>query len=318
MIELQEFSTKIMGLLNGMDISAPSRPDSVTFFDVRTPSAPYSDSTAIDKKTCYPVMVSSGAQGNYEPIPDIMYWHCSLSVTFIYPVSQTEIVRRYFDMLAKSLNGKMTNFGVISGKCVCAFGVPTIGQLQYLEENQFQSFKEETNKLFGITKNVSRAWSTMTVEIYLSGSDKSGDTDGLIFGNQVTDELSFTYASTLYKETLLPVSASGAKQSSTYEQQGLSSINQTSLETNTAYAKSFAVLVRANAFWGHLIDLAESGTLQGVEFSLVHKIQIGTTAPETYDTLFSKCTANVSFSHDLGKPMSCIISLTPKSTLGVL
>jgi len=321
MIEISELSAKLQSILNGTDpLSPSSRPDSVTFFDVRTPSAPYSDKTAFsDKKTYFPVMVTSGGQGNYQPIPDVMLFSCSMSITFIYPVSSTEAVRRYFDYLAKALNGRMVDFGTVSGNCVCALGTPSIGQLQYIEEAQFQAFRAETSKIFGTVANVSRAWSTMTCEIYFSGGDRAGGTDGLIFGNQATDTISFGYEMINYSEDLLLVSPSSAKQSATYEQQGLSSLMQRSLETNTAYGKAFVVLVRANSFWLKIMTLYESGALQGVSFLLTHKIRVAGTDWLTGGAFSGQCVMkDVSFSCELGKPISCSFSLVLKSTVGSL
>jgi hypothetical protein len=319
-IEIKELSVKLQSILNGLDSLSPSsRPDSTTFFDVRTPSEPYSDKTSgEDKKTYFPVMVTFG-QGKYEPLPDVMFWNCSMSITFMYPVSATEAVRRYFDYLTEALNGKMASYGTVSGDCVCAMGTPSIGQLQYLEENQFQSFREETSKIFGVSKQVSRAWSTMTAEMYFSGAAKAGKTDGVIFGNQYKDELSFIYSGHTYTETLIPVSASGAKQSSTYEQQGLSSSNQTSLETNTAYARTFAAIVRANDFWKKLLELEKSGDLQGLPFTLSQIVTVDGAIWITSGIFDQDCVmGSLSISHDLGKPVSAVISLLIKSEVGSL
>lgn len=322
MIDIQEFVDKIKAVLNGTDslVSSLPRPDTSTYFDVRSPELPFADSVASleNKQTRFPVMVEQNSAGRYEAFPNVNMWSMSLTMTFLFPVANTLAVRNYFEYLASAVNGQQINFGASSGYCVCALGVPTMGQMQYLDMNQYSQVKESVNVIFGKTVNLSREWSTMTCEFYLSGSKNAGQTNGLIYGNQVTHTLSFalTGSGAIVSETIIPVQRSMASSAMTYEQQGVTSPLQKGIAQSGALAWTLTAMVRANGFWSQVISLSAQGTMKDRSVTLTETYSVGGAnwSVETMTCVIK----DIGFTHDLGKPVSAIITLEPQLTVGTL
>ena len=320
MIDIQEFVAKIQAVLNGTDslVSSLSRPDTSTYFDVRSPELPFADSVASleNKQTRFPVMVEQNSAGRYEAFPDVNMWSMSLTMTFLFPVANTLAVRNYFEYLASAVNGKQINFGSSSGYCVCALGVPTMGQMQYLDMNQYSQVKESINVIFGKTVNLSREWSTMTCEFYLSGSKNAGQAEGLIFGNQIEHSISFVYQGVTYSETLVPVARSVASSAMAYEQQGLSSSLQKGIAQSGAQVATLTCMVRANDFWLKVLALKDLGYLKDTAMTLYEIWRVGGNV--WFGTSgFAKCfIKDIGLTEDLGKPVSAILTIEPQLTVG--
>ena len=320
MIDIQEFVAKIKAVLNGTDslVSSLSRPDTSTYFDVRSPELPFADSVASleNKQTRFPVMVEQNSAGRYEAFPNVNMWSMSLTMTFLFPVANTLAVRNYFEYLASAVNGQQINFGASSGYCVCALGVPTMGQMQYLDMNQYSQVKESVNLIFGKTVNLSREWSTMTCEFYLSGSLNAGQAEGLIFGNQIEHSISFVYQGVTYSETLVPVARSVASSAMAYEQQGLSSSLQKGIAQSGAQVATLTCMVRANDFWLKILALKDSGALKDTAMTLYEIWRVGGNV--WFGTSgFAKCfIKDIGLPEDLGKPVSAILTIEPQLTVG--
>ena len=320
MIDIQEFVTKIQAVLNGTDslVSSLSRPDTSTYFDVRSPELPFADSVASleNKQTRFPVMVEQNSAGRYEAFPNVNMWSMSLTMTFLFPVANTLAVRNYFEYLASAVNGQQINFGASSGYCVCALGVPTMGQMQYLDMNQYSQVKESVNVIFGKTVNLSREWSTMTCEFYLSGSLNAGQAEGLIFGNQIEHTVSFSYQGVTYSETLVPVARSVASSAMAYEQQGLSSSLQKGIAQSGAQVATLTCMVRANDFWLKVLALKDLGYLKDTAMTLYEIWRVGGNV--WFGTSgFTKCfIKDIGLTEDLGKPVSAILTIEPQLTVG--
>lgn len=320
MIDIQEFVAKIKAVLNGTDslVSSLPRPDTSTYFDVRSPELPFADSVASleNKQTRFPVMVEQNSAGRYEAFPNVNMWSMSLTMTFLFPVANTLAVRNYFEYLASAVNGQQINFGASSGYCVCALGVPTMGQMQYLDMNQYSQVKESVNLIFGKTVNLSREWSTMTCEFYLSGSLNAGQDEGLIFGNQIEHSISFVYQGVTYSETLVPVARSVASSAMAYEQQGLSSSLQKGIAQSGAQVATLTCMVRANDFWLKVLALKDSGYLKDTAMTLYEIWRVGGNV--WFGTSgFAKCfIKDIGLTEDLGKPVSAILTIEPQLTVG--
>lgn len=329
MVDLSEFVTALSGILNSS--TAPNVPTFTmngipVHFDVRSPSLPHVDTIADteNKRVILPVMVQNNGTGSYEAYPDMGFFDLSYTLTFRFPLAVYNDVLAYFGYLAGQVVGKAIYLGPNSGSVICGLGVPQIGQMAYVEAQQFAQLQSETAQIYGETVQISREWMDLTVQFYMSGANGLNEANGFVFANQITDTLTIRFPSGVadVSEVLKKVSPSWASSSLTYEQQGINGNYQKGVVTNSAYGATFTVFVTANDFWKAFITDYRKGLLQkSTNVSLSTSIPVDGAdwfVSGSTDVLKKAIIKDVSFSYEYGKPITCTFTLEPKATLGTV
>lgn len=314
MTEIGEFVSKLESYLND-DSSGSGRPSSSygghpLYFSVRSPSLPFSDSSAgsnvADGSFVVPVMVSQSSPGSYDPYPGIGLFSMSYSVSVIFPLGAYQDILLFFGWLASGFVGRIIDFGPSSGNVCCNIGTPTIGQMQYLETVEFMAEARAVSDVFGPKRTISREWASLNFEFYMSGSDGMGKAGGLIYGNAYEVSISIPSLS-VSSGRLLMVAPSDSKVGNTYEQQSLGSLRQKGLETNSAYGSVHTVLMQDTPFWKAVVNAFFGMSMSNLKCSLTKTVYFasGPVSAPAIDYImrdFSMCPV-------LGKPMTATFSL---------
>lgn len=328
MIDIKEFSVFIQNVLNNVesasgypDCSFPmGKVDMPIEFSVRTPSAPFFDSTINATKGSFviPVMLEERGDGSFEAYPDIGMYEETYGLTIVFPVSEYEDMIAIYFFLAMQVVGKIKLIGEKSGYACFNLGVPTNGQMQYLEAREYSQFCADVSKVFGNGINISREWATMSFDVSVSSINGLGKADGFIYGNQVRHVLTMKYdVEGTLSETLVPIQPSTSEECNLSTQQGVSSKYAKSLVNGTAKGETNTVFVKANLFWKTLMKHYANGTLKEATVTLdVGVYLMDGTLFEKLSSTGEMVMSSSSFNPEIGKTLTFTYALTPKATLG--
>ncbi len=212
----------------------------------------------------------------------------------------------FFYWMADSFIGKIVNFGSYSGNVCCNVGIPTVGQMQYLETVEYEATKEAIVSMFGPKAQISHEWSSLNFEFYVSGAKGMGEAGGIVYGNQY--ELSITIPSlSVSSGKLLLVAPSESKVGNTHEQQNLGSTYQKAVETNSAYGGAHTVFVQDTPFWKAVFSAYCGKSISNLKCTLSKTIFFasGAVTEPSIDYIIK----DFSFCPVLGKPMTATFSL---------
>lgn len=197
MIILTEVATKLSNILNGKD-SEVSEHGSVV---QATNTAPFNfvvategfhlDSIAQEDGSgnFIPVFISSMG-GQFNPIKGLKQGSYSIPIVFYFPVRFKDNFFMLGDFLVDAFVGTILNYGEYSGKAVSNISVPQYGEIQNLDFSEFKKWTEAT-----YSKKIEKMenYMTMNLTLFLTNS-----APGLIYGNDVKADFSFTYDSNTY------------------------------------------------------------------------------------------------------------------------
>ena len=188
MIILTEVAKKIDKILNNGD-SEYTKTNPAPFEFVVATEGFHLDSISDrpNGENFIPVFISSMG-GEFNPVKGLKQSNYSIPIVFYYPVRFKEIFFELGDFLEDAFVGSYFNYGLISGKAVSNISVPRYGELQNID---LKEFKEWVGSTYKREISVRELYLSMQVTLFLSTAK-----NGLVFGNDVTNEFSFTYSGT--------------------------------------------------------------------------------------------------------------------------
>lgn len=281
-------------------------------FDVRTPNLP-----KINKVTGgYPIMVSGG-MGEYEAYPSILLNSPAYQVQILVPANVLESATIAHDVLAEKMVGKALSFGEDNDTeiALCNMSSMEVGQLGLLDANTFGELNETVNRLFDRTVKDLRYWILCNFSVFLTIAKNAGgvteNDNGVVFGNQFTNTISFSHNGHTYQETYVNINTNHSMASSPYEQQSVESKYQKGVEQASAYTKSVNMFFRYNSFFTELAGLYKDKAYQGVRFSFTSKITFANGNELIVEQDTDLMCSNMEFSVVPGELLMISLSLEP-------
>lgn len=273
MIILSEVAQKLEQILNGQDGEVTATNPTGFYFQVETEGF-HIDHIAKNDKTgnFIPVFISS-LGGQFNPVKGLKQGSYSFPIVFYFPVRFKEEFFALGEFLVDAFVGTILNYGTISGKAVSNISVPQFGEIQDLDLGQFEKWVVET---YQKPIAVMEPYLTMQVTLFLSNA-----ANGLIYGNDVTVDLSFTYNGTTH--TLKNIDWDGSSiqsNSQTQSEQEEETNEAAGIPFGTAYGSSFKIYPNLNVkaenenvyFYKELLKIWFSGNIQEVECDVTFTI----------------------------------------------
>lgn len=240
--------------------------------------APFNGS---EHKNFIPVFVSC-LGGQFNPVKGLKQGSYTYQIVFYFPVSFKESMFALGDYLVEQFVGQYLNYGSISGKAVSNISVPTFGEIQNLD---LKRFEEWATPIYKRPIEIMENYLTMIVNLYLTNA-----ADGLVYGNDVKCNLTFTYNNDTY--SLDDVDIDGASLQSNAQPQGEQEegTNESdSLPFGTSYGASFKIYPNLTAlakespatptplnpaiyFYKELLKIWLAGNIQEVECKVTYVI----------------------------------------------
>ena len=179
MIYMTELCEKLQSVLDSENC-----PTSLSF-DVQTVGfhLDHINNRDIDKNVI-PVFVSSMG-GSANPVKGLGQASYSIPISFYFPVRFKEDMFAVASYLMETYVGALESFGENSGKARSNVSYPTFGEIQHLDLNEFRRWIGDT---YGITVNVTEAYMSMTMNLYLSSLG-----EGYLFGDDFSAELKLDF-----------------------------------------------------------------------------------------------------------------------------
>lgn len=191
MIILTEVATKLENILNGNDSETSSLTRTVTYdFKVATEGFHIDNIINDDKDGNFiPVFISSMG-GQFNPVKGLKQGTYSIPIVFYYPVRFKDEFYQLGEFLVEAFVGTILDYGDVSGQAVSNISVPQYGEIQDLDFKEFNAWLDAKYH-----KRIEKMepYMTMQLTLYLTSS-----ASGLIYGNDVTASLSFTYDDATY------------------------------------------------------------------------------------------------------------------------
>lgn len=271
MIILTEVAQKIDNILNGRDseTSAFTNPTNLSFL-VQTEGFHIDEIKKPDKSGNFiPVFISS-LGGQFNPVKGLKQGSYSIPVVLYYPVRFKDAFYSLAEYLADVFVGTYLNYGTISGRAVSNISVPQYGEIQDIDFNEFEKWVGTNYKM---PVETMEKYMSMTFTLFLSNA-----APGLIYGNNIKVDFSFTY-----EETTLSVSdinwdgASLQSNSQPQSEQEEGTNEADSLPFGTAYGASFRIYPNLNTpanestqetpvyFYKELLKVWLNGNIQELE-----------------------------------------------------
>ena len=172
MIVLDEIALKLSELLNDPLYGNPADFN----FMVETAGV-HLDTIRKEDKNFIPVFISSFG-GTFNPVPHLKELTATVQVTLYFPVRFKEEFYALNDFLAENLVGTYLNWGSNSGKCVSNISLPTFGEIQNLDLNEF---KQWVSSVYRKEISITEPYMSMNFSLYLTSASAS-----FVFGNEVT------------------------------------------------------------------------------------------------------------------------------------
>jgi len=187
-----------------------------------------------DKKGNFiPVFISSMG-GQFNPVQGLKQGSYSIPIVLYFPVRFKNDFFALGEFLVDAFVGTTLNYGTLSGKAISNISVPQYGEIQNLDFNEFRKW---VNDIYERPIEVMEPYMTMNLNLYLSNA-----APGLVYGNDVKADLSFTYNETTY--TLEDIDWDGASlqsntQPSSEQEEGTNEAS--ALPFGTSYGASIKV-----------------------------------------------------------------------------
>ena len=257
MVILSEVAQKLEKILNGVDTEVTN--SNPIAYRYKVEAQGFHIDHILDKDTgtnFIPVFVSSMG-GQFNPVAGLKQGTYTIPITFYFPVRFKNDFFKLGDFLIDVFVGKGLNFGTISGYGICNLSVPTFGEIQDLDLEEFQNWVEE--KYQNRVGRRNEPFMSMTVNLYITnaGSD-------FMFGNSVT--VSLTYGSTTEEITFADGSIQSQAQTSSEQELGATTPEADGLPFGTAYSSGFTAYIKNNSFWSAIIKDWCDGKAQTMEF----------------------------------------------------
>lgn len=310
MINLETIARKIDSLLNGTDTEIPigiiSPANDNYFFRVFSEGLYLSD--IYDKnagKNFIPVVVGAyGGENN--PVAGLGEQDRNVMVQILFPVRFKQDMYALEEYLDEIIVGRLLTFG--SQKAICNLSPAQFGELQDFDFNEFNHWVE-TNYEKPIEKM--ETYMSMSFSFYLSTAKKVGGTDGFIYGNSYTNQISLltksgnTYTTVATDATPIFVSATDTLSSSPVTQHLLGENYAKGLPQTSAYAKQITLYVKDSTLYQQLITLYKERNYQNRIIQIVESYGLATPITDTKKYYISDMVVNL----NKGELMTITLSL---------
>ena len=234
MIILSEVAKKLEKILNGVDTEVTTANPTSFYYQVETEGFHIDHIEKVDKSGNFiPVFISS-LGGQFNPVKGLKQGSYSFPIQFHFPVRFKKDLFALGDFLVDVFVGSIFNYGEVSGKAVSNISAPQFGEIQDLDLKQFEKW---ANEIYKKPIEIMEPWLSMTITLFLSNA-----APGLIYGNDVRVDFSFTYDGKTY--TLEGVDWDGGSIQSTSQaqsEQEEGSNEADGLPFGTAYGSSFKI-----------------------------------------------------------------------------
>lgn len=234
MIILSEVAQKLEKILNGSDSEVTATNPTGFYFQVETEGFHIDHIEKADKSGNFiPVFISS-LGGQFNPVKGLKQGSYSFPVVFYFPVRFKEAFFALGDFLVDAFVGTILNYGDVSGKAVSNISVPQFGEIQDLDLGQFSKWVESQYKK---PIEVMEPYLTMQVTLFLSNAAQ-----GLVYGNDVKVDLSFTYGENTYSIDDINWDGASIQSNSQSQSEQEEETNEADgLPFGTAYGSSFKI-----------------------------------------------------------------------------
>lgn len=312
MIQIDEFAKTLEDLLNGTYTPSTETKPNDLLFRVQTFGSnldKVSDEKA--RENFIPVLVSD-VSGSVTPIPNVQMSAYTFIVNFYCPFYLKDDIFRMFEYLQKQIVGKVINFskdenGNVLEKGVCNMSLPSVERTTQQVMQQFYRFMDEVfNQEIIVTDN----WLIYSLEIYVTTAGKTSNGDNLVFGNEVSYQLSVREPNgTLHNsDTLIRNEVSNSLENAFNSQQLLKNAFATSLISATAYSFAINCYITDSDFWQTLLWYHSQKRFNELEFNLTRSFRLGKTIILRHDPVL----VNMDINEPLGDFMSVSLSFALK------
>lgn len=242
MIRLDEAAIKIENILNGID-------PEVVALGLQNPTGFYfkvaTEGFHIDKindmgegKNFIPVFISSMG-GQFNPVPDLLQANYVIPIAIYAPVRWKNDLFALNEYLAQVFVGRQLNYGKYSGKAVSNISVAQFGEIQDLDLKQFMEWEQTVYKM---PIEVMEPFIQMQFNLYLSSA-----AEGIIFGNDVTLDLKFSYDGEEYELKNVAFESGSLQSNSQTQNEQLEGTNESvSIPFSTTYGSSIKIYPNIN------------------------------------------------------------------------
>lgn len=217
-----------------------------------------------------PVFVASMG-GQFNAVPDLKQGTYVIPITFYFPVRFKDEIFKLGDYLVATFVGKYINYGTYSGYAISNLSVPTYGEIQDLDLDQFQEWVENIYQNRVGRKN--EPFMSMSINLYLTDA-----AEGFIFGNSVDAHL--VYKGSSHPVVFASSSIQSSAQSNSQQELGAETPEAEGLPFGTAYGMGFTAYVSDikkpitevsgfDHWWGILLSDWFAGKAQEMEVRLV-------------------------------------------------
>lgn len=319
MIILSEVAKKLENILNGVDeeINVKQNLINPTQYHFFVEAQGFHIDHIISKdygENLFPVFVSSMG-GQFNPVKGLKQGSYVIPITFYFPVRFRDTFFKLGDYLIDAFVGQELNYGVLSGSAISNLSVPTFGEIQNFDLQEFKKWVADTyqNKINVKTE----PFMSMSINLYLTDVG-----EGFIFGNSVKAYLKKD-GDNDYTEIVFDTSSIQSNAQTNSEQEiDATTPEGESLPFGTAYGIGFTAYPRFDDlhgdWWYNLLKDWCDGKAQNITLEAKFEIKVGeqTIGSVTTDKLltFKRTCFIQSFNVPMnpGQVISCVISLGKK------
>lgn len=278
MIILSEVAQKLEKILNGLDEEVTGLTNPTPFvFGVAAEGLHLDNIERKDKTGNFIPVFVSAMGGQFNPVKNLRQGSYSFPITFYFSVRFKESFFALGDFLVDVFVGTILNYGSVSGKAVSNISAPQFSEIQDLDLKQF---KDWVDALYQAPIETTEPYLAMNITLFLSNA-----APGLLYGNDVKVNLSFTYNENTY--TLEDIDWDGASLQSNAQaqsEQEEETNEADSLPFGTAYGSSFKIYPNLNTkakestteapiyFYKELLKVWLEGNIQEVKCKLTFQI----------------------------------------------
>lgn len=211
-----------------------------------------------------PVFISSMG-GQFNPVKGLKQGQYVIPITFYYPVRFRDDFFKLGDFLVSAFVGSQLTYGTLSGSAISNLSVPTYGEIQNFDLQEFVKWVENIyQRTIGVK---TEPFMSMTIQLYLTNA-----AEGFMFGNSVTMSLLYTDENENEYTEENVVFDSGSIQSATQpnsEQEMEANIPEADgLPFSTAYSSGFNAYIKNNEFWFKVMRDWVNGKAQTMTFDV--------------------------------------------------
>ena len=255
MITLEQISTKLDNILNGVDeetSSLVSPANEKYFFKVATEGLNFTNQNdMISGKNFIPVFVSSFG-GEFNPVKGLGEANLSIQVQFYYQAELKNDFYKITEFLIDVFVGNLLTFDI--QKAVCNIEPPTYGELQ---TNDITKFKEWVTSTYKQPIKVSSVYMTMTMMLHISTAKDIGLVGGFMYGNSYSCSITIndTSGNTILTDTSpVFVNSSQTMEATPNSEQVLGSPYSLGLPNISAYGKTIPLYIKNTTGYALLVQ----------------------------------------------------------------